>query len=444
MSTERVSIVKVKEQRLDEALARLIVLLGDLNGIVPPNSRVLVKPNFVFPPTHAGITHPELVESVVRLIAETAPAEILIGEGSADVYTGQGFRFQQMDRVAARYGAKLVDLNLEEGIKTPVPQGLGRDYIMVPRSVVDSDILISLPVFKLWGGSPLSLALKNLIGLYGANHYGHNKDSQQKADDPRYAIPGDVGTELGAHQPDVATSICAMNAVVPIHLSIIDALEGGDGKGNWIRLDTLIAGTNPVATDTVACHLTGITAADHRTFSLCHEYDLGPTDMSQIEVVGEKIRNVTFDLERLRTNVLEMPLAFCLELLNTQELLQIQRALHVYELVPEDTPILEQREALLTFLTEIISEPNYFTRALEKCTDCALDLLKIITEKGGTSGSPTEISATFKQTHNGLYYHPSHRILTRLGLAYLVDGANRPYYLLAEGVSESCKHLSSQ
>ena len=28
--------------------------------------------------------------------------------------------------------AKLVNLNLEEGIKTPVPPGLGRDYVIFP------------------------------------------------------------------------------------------------------------------------------------------------------------------------------------------------------------------------------------------------------------------------------------------------------------------------
>ena len=54
-----------------------------------------------------------------------------------------------MGYIAARYGAKLVDLNLEEGIKIPVPPGLGRDYVMIPRAIVKSDILISLPVFKL-------------------------------------------------------------------------------------------------------------------------------------------------------------------------------------------------------------------------------------------------------------------------------------------------------
>ena len=199
--------------------------------------------------------------------------------------------------------------------------------------------MISLSVFKLWRGTPVSLSLKNLIGLYGARHYGHNKESQQRADDVGYALPGEVGSELGAHQPRVSMYILyAMNSVVKTHLAIIDALEGGDGRGNWVRLDTLIGGRNPVATDTVACQMAGITAIEHETFRLCAEYGLGPCDMEQIEVVGEEREDVSFNLERLRNNVLEMPIRSCLNLLSAGEMLQIQRALKLYGLVEPDAP----------------------------------------------------------------------------------------------------------
>jgi len=435
MSTECVGIVRVNEQRLDEALERVVGLLGDLQKIIPRGSRVLIKPNFVFPPTNRGITHPQLVEAVVRLAAEAGAEKIQIGEGSADVYTSQGYRFQGMDGVAARYGAELVDLNLEEGVRKGVPEGLGRDYIMVPRAVAECDVLISLPVFKIWGNNPLSLSLKNLIGVYGARYYGHNKDSLGRADDPEYAIPGDLGTELGAHQPNAAKAICAMNAVVPTQLAIIDALEGSDGGGHWMRLDTLVAGTNPVATDVVACQMGGFTADEYELFRLCREYGLGPSTMEEIEVVGEKIEDVSFELKRLRDNVLEMPIDFCLNLLNTGELKQIQRGLKACGLVREDGPEWEQREGLLAALTDLVSTEGYYERAFGKCTDYALKLLDILVERGGTAGSMVDVERAFGELYDGLYCYPAHRVLTRLGLAYAVDSAAEPYYLLPEGLT---------
>jgi uncharacterized protein (DUF362 family) len=437
MSKERVAIVKVVEQDIDAALERMAGLLGGLENLVSRGSRVLIKPNFVFPPTDRGVTHPELIEAVVRWVSGAAPREIAIGEGSADVYTAQGFRFQGMNRVAARYGARLVDLNLEEGVKTPVPPGLGRAYIMVPRAVAECDVFISLPVFKLWGGSPLSLSLKNLIGLYGARYYGHNKDSRQRASDPGYALPGEVGTELGAHQPSVPMSICALNSAVKTHLAIVDGLEGGDGQGNFIRLDTLIAGRNPVATDTVACAMAGVTASEHEQFHLCAERGLGPDRLDQIEVVGERIEDVSFELARLQDNVRDMPLEFCLNLLSAGELQQIQRALQVYGLVAGDASQVGDRDVLLALLGQTIAAEGYYERALAKCTETARALLGILAERGGTSGSLVDVERAFGERFPGLYFYPSHRVLTRLGLAYAVDSRTRPYYLLPEGVVDA-------
>ena len=65
-SKEKVAIVKVTEQQIDKAVTQLVALLGDLDDIIPSGSRVMIKPNLVFPPTDRGITHPELVEAVVR------------------------------------------------------------------------------------------------------------------------------------------------------------------------------------------------------------------------------------------------------------------------------------------------------------------------------------------------------------------------------------------
>ena len=434
MAKERVALVKVREQRLDEAVARAVDLLGGLGDIVPRGSRVMVKPNLVFAPTDRGIAHPELVEAIVRLVAEASPKEILIAEGSADTYTSEGFRFQGMGRIAARYGAEVVDLNLEEGVKTPVPSDLGRDYIMLPKAVVESDVFISVPVFKLWGRNPVSFALKNLIGLYGGRYYGYNKDSRQRGDDPGYGLLGEVGTELGAHQPRVPQSVCALNSVVQTHLTIIDALEGGDGRGNFMRLDTLIAGRNPVATDAIGCTMIGIPPNEYEILRLCAERGLGPANLDEIEIVGENLKDVSFDLRRLHNNVLEMPLGFCLNLLTTGELGLIQRALHLHGLLEQSETEEESRETLLAVLGDTIGANDYFERAVAQCTDYARELLRIIAGCGGTSGSIIGVREAFEQRFKGLYYPPSHRALTRLGLAYAVDSRTRPYYLLPEGI----------
>lgn len=448
MKKGRVAIVRVTEQRLDEALQESIGLLGGLEQIVPRGSRVLVKPNFTIAPTDRGITHPELVEAVVRMTSEASPREIVIAEGSGDTYTSQSFRFQAMYRIAARYGARLVDLNLEEGVKTPVPQGLGRPYVVLPKAVVDADVFISLPVFKVWGESPLSLSLKNLIGLYGARYYGYNKDSDSGAKQiPSYGLPGEVGTELGAHKPSLAKSICALNSAVETDLAIIDALEGSDGVGHWIRLDTLIAGRNPVATDAVAMAMAGYKASEHPTFRLCAERGIGPCELDQIDVVGERLEDASFPLRRLQDNILELPVEFCLNLLSTDELLQIHRALKLYDFLPDDAHPPAKRKNLLDSLTTILQTDGYFEGALGKCSDYAIKLMALIIDRGGTSGDLENIRNAFTGESGGqesLYYAPAARTLGRLGLVYFVDSYYRNYCLLPEGAVEAFSRLSLQ
>jgi len=314
---------------------------------------------------------------------------------------------------------------------------LGREYIMVPKAIAESDALISLPGFKLWGGNPLSLSLKNLIGTYGGRYYGYNKDSQHRGYLEGYTLPGELGTELGAHQPDTHTSICALNVAIKTHLAIIDGLEGGDGGGNFIRLDTLIAGKNPVATDTVAYEMAHVDASQVKTLQLCQQHGLGPCDLSEIEVVGERIENASFDLARLRDNVLELPVDFCLNLLSTGELLQVQRAMYLYNMIDADTPQLSERDDLLASLTGVISAPGYYATAINKCSNYAVDLLAIIAREGGTSGSLERVYQTFTEQHSRLFCYPSHRTLTRLGLAYAVDSTTRDYYVLPEGIVQA-------
>jgi hypothetical protein len=183
--------------------------------------------------------------------------------------------------------------------------------------------------------------------------------------------------------------------------------------------------------------MAGVTASEHEQFHLCAEHGLGPARLDQIEVVGERLEDVSFELARLHHNVRDMPLDFCLNLLSVGELQQIQRALQIYGLVDGDASQVVDRSVLLDMLGETIAAKGYYERALAQCTDYARALLGILAERGGTSGSLADVERAFGERFPGLYFYPSHRVLMRLGLAYAVDSRTRPYYLLPEGVVDA-------
>ena len=165
----KVSIVRVREQNTYAALENAIEMIGGLQNIIPTGSKILVKPNMVMGPTERGVTNSIVLEAVLRLTSAMSPKSIVVGEGSADCYTWSVFRIHNVYDMATRYDAKVMDLNMDEGVRIDVPKETGREYVILPKTAVDSDVIISIPIFKLWMGKlPMSLSLKNLFGLYGA------------------------------------------------------------------------------------------------------------------------------------------------------------------------------------------------------------------------------------------------------------------------------------
>ncbi|GAI25772.1 unnamed protein product, partial [marine sediment metagenome] len=85
MKTAKVSIVKVAHYNSEEiytALKRNLSLLGGLENIIKPRSKVFVKINHLSPPSSpddAIITHPYFTKEVLRLLLELN-LEITVGD----------------------------------------------------------------------------------------------------------------------------------------------------------------------------------------------------------------------------------------------------------------------------------------------------------------------------------------------------------------------------
>jgi uncharacterized protein (DUF362 family) len=139
-----VSIVRVQEQKTAYALEQGIELIGGIRDIVKAGSAVVVKPNFTMGPTEFGITNPVAIEAVLRVVNSMNPRSIVVAEGSGASYTWSAFRAYNIYDMASRYGAEVMDLNVDEGIRKSVPPETGREYVVLPRTVAECDVLISV------------------------------------------------------------------------------------------------------------------------------------------------------------------------------------------------------------------------------------------------------------------------------------------------------------
>src|ERR1017187_8030434 len=128
--------------------------------------RIVLKPNLVeFDPNTVINTHPMVVHAAYEAFVKLGAAEVKIAEGP-------GHRRATLDLAEAagyfstvpKFEDIFTDLNLDSVAKRDIPQPVSQlKSLYLPRTVLDCDLLVSLPKMKThhWAGA--TLAMKNLL-----------------------------------------------------------------------------------------------------------------------------------------------------------------------------------------------------------------------------------------------------------------------------------------
>jgi len=312
-----VSIVKEKEA---SDLVKEAFDLIDLDERVNPGFRVFVKPNLVrVPPIlpykeergayevsvlEGDIVHPVIIEEVLRYLSEREVREIIIGEAAGGCETSLPFRAYGFYAMAEKYGAKLVDLNYSEAVKVPVKDRFLLDYVMVPKIILKSDLIINVAVLKVAGSTVVSLCLKNWgLGILPGKYYGWNKTG--------YYIKG-YGSPLPIHQlgtkerilgqeVSVSQAIVDVSAAKGWHISLIDGLTSTYHKGFSSRdrrriilerTNMVIASDDMVAADAVASAAMSLDPSKILHIKWAEERGLGTCALSKIRLRGASIEEI--------------------------------------------------------------------------------------------------------------------------------------------------------
>src|SRR5213594_2104287 len=206
---------------------------------------VLLKPNIVeYIPGKPVNTDAQLIGAAAEAFLRLDAASGVVGEGpghhrDTDLLlheTGLG------DQLAHRKIA-FVDLNRDELIKTRLQanySGLGN--LWLPRTVLASDFIVSMPKVKTHHWTAVTLSLKNMFGIVPGCRYGWPKNVLHWA---------------GIHE-----SILDICATVRPRFVIADAIVAmeGDGplNGSARYLKTVVLGDDPVAADSTLTRFMGI------------------------------------------------------------------------------------------------------------------------------------------------------------------------------------------
>lgn len=294
-----VSIVRVKNDQVFNAVKEAIDLLGGIPEVTSGQNRILLKPNLVAPDRNFT-TNPEVVRAVAKLMKD-AGKQVMIGEGSAAAESFNSFGDEQFitkkkdildgmqqyvfdtlgyTEMAKALNIPLINLHTGEIVELPLNDGLVAKSVKIHKKLTEVDLVCSIPMMKTHVLATVTLAMKNLIGLYpGIEYYALRSWLHDKA------------LEKGSE--GVAYEIIDINRSVRTGLSVIDAtlaMEGnGPTAGNLVDMGLIIAGTSLLAADMVGASIMGFDPDEIPTFRVAHKLKMSPLTMSEIEIRGLSI-----------------------------------------------------------------------------------------------------------------------------------------------------------
>ncbi len=248
------------------------------------DKRVVLKPNLVEYHRDKVInTNPLVVAAVIELCKREGAREIIVAEGPGHwrnveyLVSASG-----LGDVLKKHQVPFVDINHDEPVKVPnLGRLTGLEYLYLARTIVEAEVVISLPKMKThhWAGATLSL--KNLFGTLPGICYGWPKN------------------EL--HWRGIDNSIVDIALTRTPDLAIVDGIVGmeGDGplNGTAKPMGVLAMGADLLAVDATCCRLMELDPERMGYLVLGHGKKLGRLKAEEIQQLGESVASLAQPFE---------------------------------------------------------------------------------------------------------------------------------------------------
>ncbi|MBN1103368.1 MAG: DUF362 domain-containing protein [Deltaproteobacteria bacterium] len=282
MSPHTVSIVRYEKPF--HSVVKAVDLSRGLERL-PAQARVFIKPNIVFwtkavPfPKWGVVTTSRVVEDMVVILKEMGVRDITIGEGTViakpkDLETpAHAFQTLGYEVLRKRYGVRYVNT-----LDRPFEKiRLGEDIVLnFNRDILESDFVVNLPVLKTHSQTMVSLGIKNLKGTI------------------------DIPSRKKCHSPtsgrDLHYMVSKLFQPMPPMFTLLDGIytheRGPNVDGQARRSNLFVASSDVLSADMVGARLLGIEPAHVPHLVHAARALQRPVDLSDVEIVGERVDHV--------------------------------------------------------------------------------------------------------------------------------------------------------
>jgi uncharacterized protein (DUF362 family) len=243
-------------------------------GVNVAGKRVLLKPNLVeYEPGAAINTHPSVIVGAAIAMCRGGATEVVVGEGPGHqrdteyLLTATGLADHLREQ-----RIRFVDLNMDDVEWRELASnfsGIGR--MALPASVLNADLVVSLPKLKTHHWAGMTCAMKNLFGVVPGAVYGWPKNL--------------------LHSHGIYGPIVDLVATVRPGLTIVDGIVGMEGDGPIMGtprdFGVLAMSRDLVAADATCARVLGFDAAKLPYLATAGRF-LGNLDERRIDHRGER------------------------------------------------------------------------------------------------------------------------------------------------------------
>jgi uncharacterized protein (DUF362 family) len=285
--------------------------------------KAVLKPNVTsgenFRDPDSGITtHPAFVQGLIEYVqahgAKRGGSYILEDPRNRDDNEPRTWGGTGYPEAAQTTGAKLRTPKTFTCVKKVVPRPLVFPTLNVSRLAVSPNtVLINVPKLKTHNLGITTLCLKNLMGTVNVfdRHYcgqAWREIPEELRSDPR---PRQEWLDRKLHeqyQAGLARRLADTAKVVRSHLCVVEGIVGRDGtgfrQGRNFPLGLAVAGTNPVAVDSVASYLMGFDPQQLVYLNVAADAGLGTNVLSELHAYEVRQTSIVacHDLAALRVD----------------------------------------------------------------------------------------------------------------------------------------------
>lgn len=262
-------LVAVKNAAPDVMFDQAIAALGGMGQFVRPGQTVVVKPNIGWKrDAESGAnTNPLLVRRIIEHCVQVGAKKVYVFDNS--VYSGQGpqcYSISGLEDAAKAAGALVVPGNHSKYYQTiAIPDAVRLKETQVHEVLLESEVLINVPVLKDHFASHLTIAMKNLMGVVWDRGFYHSRGLHQCiADFLLYRTPN-------------------LNVVDAYLVTMANGPQNAR-QGDLELKKSLLVSQDIVAVDTAAAMLFGIDPKKVRHIALGHEMGMGTMNLESLNI----------------------------------------------------------------------------------------------------------------------------------------------------------------